>query len=236
MMEVRSYIPDVEVVVDPLDVVILQDHLGLTERAKAMRDAHPRVVVVGPSDKSHPNIPVDPPLDWLSEQDIPLTRKCWLKADAMALAATALAPDADFYWFIESDVAASQDRWKALFHEFRNNPADCLATQIYYRGEDPRMEKYFKDAPPEANRHFIMALYRLSRAAVEASIAEAPGLRECFSEISVPWVMQKHGLKVKRINGASQHFHPKTFRATTQNLRIDKNLINHPCKLNTYGP
>lgn len=222
----------------PCDVVILQDHLNLTERVRSMRDAHPRVVAVGPAGKPHYNLPINPPPEWLSaDEAIDFDRRCWLKADAMGLAAVVQhAPDADFYWFIESDVAATQERWHALFSEFANHPADCLATHIHYRGDDPRMEKYFKDAPPEATRHFVMALYRLSRAAVEASIAEAETLRECFSEISVPWVMQKHGLKVKRINGDTVHFSRMSFRTTQQTTRIVPHLLNHPCKLNTYGP
>lgn len=222
----------------PSDVVILQDHLRLFERLKALRAAHPNVCFVSPAHKATQfHTPVEPPPEWMSgREDLDIDRKCWLKADAMGLAASTLVPAADYYWFIESDVAATQAVWKALFDEFRTNRADCLATRICYRDEDPRMEKYFTDAPAEANRHFVMALYRLSRAAVEASIAEAPSLRECFSEIAVPWVMQKHGMKVGRING-NKRFHSSLSFATKQNhIRVDTNLLNHPCKLNTFGP
>jgi hypothetical protein len=206
-------------------------------RVEAMKRAHPNVVAVAPTNKGIAHcLPFDTPDEWLPE-----VGKCadhereWFKCDAMGLAAVAHHQvDADYYWFIEADVAASQARWKAFFETFKDRKDDCLCTFVNLRGQDPGFSRRWNGAPEGANKHFLMALYRLSRPMVERSIQMAEEMRNVFSEIAVPWVVESGGGKVSRLTGG--HFNRMTFGVQPKYIRPDKNLISHPMKGNTFEP
>lgn len=209
--------------------------MGLSERVRALRAAHPHVRVFCPPGRpiGHAEeIPV--PEEWLPAGDaLSFGRKCWFKADAMALAA-ARTVDAEFYWFIESDVVATTDRWKALFEGHARNKADCLSLPVYWRGDDPNFQKYWPTAPVDADRHFIMAVYRLSRRAVVAGIEMAEELRECFSEAAVPLAIKRNGFRFDVIHRSN--FTTQTMGTRRQNIVIDRRFLCHPVKTNTYSP
>lgn len=212
------------------EVVILQDVAGRPTRIDTLSRCHPAVFAVTPDHRTHSfarSVPV--PESWLPDSDDSPARKGWWKADAVALAAANhLGVDADFYWFVESDVLGTPEVWKALFAAYADSDIDCLAAAIGRRGATAFRRWDHPATPPGANRHFIMALYRLSRAAVEASITMAEELRETFSEVAVPHVMQRHGLSMAEI---SRRFYTSdTFRTQPENIRIDRRYLCHPVK------
>lgn len=219
-------------------VVVVQDHAGYSERVRAIRSAGQIVYPVAPSDFKYGHTQsFTPPSEWLPQDESRLFRwKCWWKADAMALAAVQeLEIDADFYWFIESDCVASQERWRTMFAEYEDNTVDCLST---YMGSRPPSSDVWHwnhpGTPRIADRFFIMAIYRLSRRAVEESIRRAEELRECFSEIAVPFVVRQAGFTFGQIS--SKHSNFSTMKTIPSMVRMDVSRICHPVKSNTFGP
>jgi hypothetical protein len=214
--------------------VILQDVDGRPERIRALRSVHPYVRVFCPPDKEIAGaVKIDVPAEWLPVKH---DRPHWWKADALALAA-ARTVDADSYWFIESDVAATPEVWSDLFATHEDNPVDCLAAAIGRRGPGSGFRHWeHPGTPRNADRHFIMAVYRLSRRAVAASIAMAEDLRETFSEVAVPYVMKRSGLSMADMNGRGLFWSPTTFRTKPQEVRIDPRFLNHPVKHDSFSP
>ncbi|WP_423172731.1 hypothetical protein, partial [Stenotrophomonas sp. CASM114] len=136
----------------------------------------------------------------------------WFKCDAVALAAVQeIGIDADHYLFIESDVLATQDRWKALFRDLEKSPYDCVTLTVGFRTANSTFRWWdHHGTPAQADRHHILAVYRLSKRAVEASIEMAVELRNCFCEVAVPYVMQQAGLSCGLINGREHHSTART--------------------------
>lgn len=221
------------------DVVILQDHAGYRQRVRALQAVHPRVYPVTPADKPNPwSTSFTPPEEWLpQDQSMPYWRRCWWKADAMGLAAVKhLDLNADFFWFIESDVVAAPDRWKALFDDFRNDPSDLVAPSIRTRAERPNTRVWQLDSTPEWARHYIlMAVFRLSRRALLECTRCAVEMRDCFSEVAIPSVVHRAGLSMTGINVRRTHCNTQTFAAHEEKVVRDPRLINHPVKANTAG-
>lgn len=211
-----------------------------------MRDAHPWVVPISPSNKPHFHTKtVNPPESWMPpsgwaprETSLTEDQRNWFKADAIGLAAIVEHEiDADFYWFIESDVVASQFRWRALFSDHETSMADCISPRLRFRGDDPGCLYWKLNGTPEwTDAWFIMACFRLSRRAVEECIRRAEEMRECFSEVSIASVLRRAGMSFMEINANTTHFNSLTFAAGEKfrNIHSDPNLINHPVKLDTY--
>lgn len=219
-------------------IVIFQDLVGRSERLRSLCHAHPQVVPVTPETHTHPGAETIPLRhDWLPREG-ELLRKCWWKADAMALAAAEhLQIEADFYWFVESDVAASPERWRAVFADHEDNRADCVHLTMGRRDGRSTFRHWNHPAtPPTADRFFIMAVYRLSRMALEMSIARAAELRECFSEVAVPLVIRDAHMSFSPLNRTQRHFTDRTVRSRPEDIHIDKKLLCHPLKSNTLGP
>ena len=213
------------------DVVIIQDPNGLSMRVLAMQHAHPRVVAVAPSSRTIAHCLVsDAPEEWLPDRpDVPPHKREWFKGDAMALAAVVNHHiSADFFWFIESDVVATQERWKAFFRQFERRPDDCLCLMKIRSGK-------WIDEVAEADCSFLMAAYRLSRKMVDLSIEAAPAMRNVFCEVAVPLVAKKNGIPIGTM-GLGGHFTRNTIGPRPRDIRVDPKLINHPVKSNTYGP
>lgn len=219
------------------EVVVLQDHLGLSERVRALQAVHPHVRVFSPPGRAIGHAEeIAVPDTWLPVGDaLSYDRKCWFKADALALAA-ARTIDADFYWFIEADVVATAARWQALFSDHAGNRADCVSLAVSWRGDDPNADRYWPTAPPDADQHFIMAVYRLSRRAVDAAILMAEDLRECFSEIAVPLVIKRSGFSFDLINRRQTHCTSQSVGTRRGHIAIDRRYLCHPQKTNTFAP
>lgn len=219
--------------------VILQDYSDYPLRALALADVGCNLFVVTP--ETHPNDRceiVSIPKDWIQDDwRIPLDRRCWFKADAMAFAAVKhLNIDADFYWFIESDVAAEQETWRALFKMHEDNPCDAILISIPEITTDFIDGKWIhSNIPSDFSFFSLLSIFRLSKKALDACIQEAPNMRECFGELSLPYVIRKNSLSVGLIDPQNTLMNSKTMCECPSKLVIDKSKINHPIKSNTYG-
>lgn len=203
-------------------------------RLAQMQRSHPNVIPVAPRRNAIPYCQAFDPVEaWMPDrEDVPAQRREWFKCDATAISAVhQLGIDADFYWFIESDVAATQERWQAFFAEFENRTDDCLCLERYPRGVNP----HWQEVSHEADFAFIMAVYRLSRRMVQESITQAESLRNVFCEMAVPIVAARAGFSVGTLHQGG-HYTRSTIAALPRSIRIDRNLINHPVKTNTLGP
>jgi hypothetical protein len=219
-------------------VVIVQDVGGYPQRIQALRDAHPHVIAVTPPGvKPHPHAPgFAVPDDWVSaDTSIPYARRCWLRASFVGLAAIGNV-EADHYWFIESDMVASQARWRALFDDHRDNPVDCLSNNVRERTKTPDNPWWNHPGTPAwASCYFISACYRLSARAVAEAIRCAVETCECFGELALPSVLRRAGMSMQPVNGRGQtHWNQQTFRTRPEQILLNPRLINHPVKSNTY--
>lgn len=218
--------------------MILQDHLGYDLRAKALKAVHPEVHVVTPHDKPHRHATsFRPPEDWLpSDPAMPYRMKCWRKADNMGFAAVQqLGVKADFYWFIESDVVATQTRWKAMFADFENDPSDLVAPMIRTRVQRPNSTMW-DHAPDWCQRYMLMAVFRVSRRALNECIRCAVEMRDCFSEASIPSIIHRAGLTMTGLNSRQAHSNAQTFGVREQDLVKNPALLIHPAKYNSLTP
>ncbi len=219
-------------------VVILTDHLGYKLRCDALKAAHPEVYVVTPDDKPHRHaVSFKPREDWLpTDPTMPYRMKCWWSADKTGFsAARHLGVRADFVWFIESDVVATQDRWKAMFADFENDPSDLVAPMI--RRRNPKSDNYLRSLAPEwATHHCLMAVFRLSRRALNECVRCAGEMRDCFSEVSIPSVVHRAGMTMTGLNVRQTHTNAQTFGVREEDLIKNPNLLVHPDKRNSFGP
>ena len=219
--------------------VIVLDHAGYSLRALALKDAHDNVFVTTP--ETHPNayaeiIPI--PHDWIqADENKSLNRRCWFKADAMAFAAVKhLSIDADFYWFIESDVAAEQVVWKRLFEKHKDNDTDHLSIFSSTIETNPDFEGWtHPGTPDDVDLFSLMSIFRLSKRALNACIDSAIELRECFGESAIPYVIKMNGFSHDLIDPDGLLMDSNTMCAYPSLVRLHLNKINHPIKSNTYG-
>ena len=213
--------------------VIVTDHIPLPGRVATLRQAHPHVHCVTPWDKPNAHsVPITPPPQWLPEAAMTYTRKCWYKADVMNLAAVCtLRLNADFYWFIESDVWATAERWQALFADWENDPTDCVSHSLKTRDNMPTNHWWnHKHTPEWVDAHFILACYRLSRRAVEECIAAAGEMRNVFSEVTIASLCRRAGLTMASVNTRQHHWNVQTFKTHEERVKFNPALVNHPVK------
>lgn len=222
------------------DVVIIQDHAGYSERVRALQSVHPRVFPVTPWDKPNRHCTsFRPPENWLpADSSAGYPRRCWWKADAMGLAAVqALQIDADFYWFVESDAIASQDRWRAIFGDWRDDGADLVAPLLRSRLERPRAAVWSLPSTPDWTTHYIlMAVFRLSRRALVECTRCAVEMREVFSEVAIPSVVHRAGFVLAGLNQRETHCNGQTFGSCPTCIQVNPKLLNHPVKRDSFAP
>ena len=220
-------------------LVICMDVNGYTERLRALRDAHTHVVGVTPHDRPCKDFtPIQVPDEWLpSDLETPYSRKCWHATGTLGLEAILqLGLVADHYWFVESDCVASQKRWKEMFADNANNPADGLFVCTRTKQETAWNPWWSEAGVPEwASLTHINAIYRISAKAVEAWLSLAEDARECFGEMVVGSVVAKIGGSIGRINHTTTHLNSQTIKADPNRVIFNRNLVNHPVKSNTYS-
>lgn len=217
-------------------IVIVQDHMNYRNRVVALKTAHPAVFAVTPWDKPNKHsLSIRCPDEWLpTEPVMPYRKRCWWKADAMGLAAVrAIGERADFYWFIESDVVASQERWRELFRDFENDPSDLVAPMIRTREMKPGAALW--EYSPDWMTHFmIMACFRLSHAAVQECIKNAEACRNAFSEATIPSVVHRAGLTLTGMNVRQVHYTTQSMGVNQRAIAPGRDLLSHPVKSNTF--
>jgi hypothetical protein len=154
----------------------------------------------------------------------------------MGLAAVRkLGVRADFYWFIESDVVASQTRWKAMFRDFQNDPSDLVAPMIRTRALRPG-SRMWQHAPDWATHYILMAVYRLSHAALVECVRCATEMREHFSEVTIPSVIHRAGMSMTGLNVRQTHSNTHTLAAHVERVTVNPELICHPVKRDSFAP
>ena len=207
-------------------------------RVQTLQAAGARVISLIPSSlPADPEaISVDIPAAWLPEDpDMTIHQKTWHKADALPLAAIAAADlRADFYWIIESDCAAPTERWAALFSDWEQDPADG----VFFRPQSRLMtawNPWWESTPAWAGWTHLNAIYRLSAAAVQASIAAAEEMRNVFCEMTCASVLQRAGLTIGSLNARQTHANCQTMKAKPEAVILNRRLINHPVKEDSFG-
>lgn len=218
--------------------VIVQDPAGYRNRVRALEDAHQNVIAVSSVTHPQPHArPISIPLDWLpSGQDQTYDWKCWYKSEMMGVTAIMQhGITADCYWIIESDVVASQARWKALFADWEDVAADCVGQPVRLRVNTPEI-KWWSDPnmPDWCDSHLLMSCYRLSRAAVLELARCAVEMREVISEITVASVLRRAGMSFENINQKHTHWNSQTMKTHEWKTIINPKLVNHPVKCDTY--
>lgn len=220
--------------------IILQDADGYPERLRALQDAHQHVYAVCPSDKQHSHAtPIVVPPSWLpADPAIPIARRCWHRAHTLGLAAVRqLNIVADYYWFIESDCVATQDRWRALFASHEENPADFVGNPFRSRADTPTNPWWAHPGTPEWATHFVIpACARYSRRAVEELTRTAAETRECFCEHAIASTIVRAGLTHASANNPTTHWNQQTYRTNPEAVIRNPRFLNHPVKTNTYEP
>jgi len=220
--------------------IILQDAAGYPERLRALRDAHPNVYAVCPPDKQHAHAtPIDVPLSWLpADLSIPLPRRGWHRAHTLGLAAVRqLNIEADYYWFIESDCVASQERWKALFSAHETSTADFIGNPFRAKEGTADNPWWAHPGTPEWATHFVIpACARYSRRAVDELTRTAFETRECFCEHAIASTIVRAGFSHASANTPATHWNQQTYRTNPDAVILNPRFLNHPVKSDTYSP
>jgi hypothetical protein len=222
--------------------VILLDVGGYTARLKALQDAHAHVIGITPDDKPCAGFtPIRVPDNWMkSDMSIPYPERCLHASGKLAIAAIhQLGIEADYYWVIESDCVASQSRWKALFASHAQNQTDGVFNCYRTRKETARNPRWtHQGTMPWADITHLNAIYRISRRGFEWILESAEETRECYGELVVGSVIKRAGGTLGRINldQRNPHHTGQTMKAFEERIIVDRNLINHPVKANTYQP
>ena len=217
---------------------ILLDVGGYTERLRALRDAG--INVIGVTPHNHPCDgfePIQVPAEWLpSSETMTADEKGWHACGTLGLAAIQqLGLKADAFVLGESDCAAVTTRWAAFMADHEDNPDDASFICPRTRAETLWTPRW-KTAPAWATITHLNALYRLSRAGADACIAGAEEMRECFGEMSWGSLVARAGGKIGKLNRTKTHMNNQTMKADPARVLIDKRLINHPIKSNSYAP
>lgn len=217
-------------------VLILRDVNGIPDRAETLRRTFPGTVdVVCPGDLEIPGaVPVDIQEGWLPNLDAPRRWREWFAADALGFAAVqALAIDSDFVWFVESDVWAPDDIWRAVFAATATSKADAIIAKIIARDHSfAGLAGCFrwKGNPPWVTHSHFLALYRLSRRAIAWCIEEIEPLRDCFCECRVASVIHRRGGSVRDLREFVAYSAPRSFGCSVAGQRFDPRAMNHPVK------
>lgn len=226
-------------------IIIIVDVAGYTKRKKQLELTGYEVIGITPADIASPGfIPITAPEGWLPVNDpIPEHRndwtiqqkKSWWKSNIHAIAAIQqLDLQADAYWIIESDCAASLSVWREMFKDHEDNPDDICTTCVRTRFEEPGRERW-RFTPSWANFVNLGAMYRMSRFAVDAIIAASVEMREVPSENTYVSVVHRAGGKLGKLNRSQTYMNNQTMKSKGHKVIVNRSLINHPCKADTLG-
>lgn len=225
--------------------IIVVDVGGYINRLHQIEKTGYEVIGITPADLATSGYtPVAIPEDWMPTKDpIPehrlgwteLQRKSWWKSNLSAIAAIdQLKIQSDAYWIIESDCVATVERWKAIFDDHEDNTADICTTCLRTRNEEPGRARWA--VTPEWGKYTNLgAIYRMSRFAVESIINASVEMREVPSENTYVNVVHRAGGTLGTLNRSQTHMNNQTMKADPEKVILNKKLINHPVKSNTYG-
>ena len=214
--------------------IIVCDPAGIKSRAEMLVGLGD-VYCVTTTDRPHAHThAVTIPNDWLPNDSRTLRERCWHKADTLALAAIQqLQIVADFYWVIESDVAAPRSRWEALMESTAADETDGIFAKMTTRdGKFAHFVKRFNHTtcPKWVTHSHLNPLYRLSRFAVEECARSAVEMRDCFCEQTVASVIVRAGGTVRNLHEFGEHFTNTSLMGKVGFWTMQPGLLNHPVK------
>lgn len=170
---------------------------------------------------------IDIPETWLPSIDKPTAWKHWFRNHLhYIIAARDLCPDADFYWCVEADVAASRATWIRLLETTADMPEDGLWTRLYHRDESPANGWFTAEGCPGwANWYCLGALFRVSARALHWWEQKAEETREIFTELCAPSLIHRAGGSIAKIN---RPHHPSFYHVGTMRFNPKRSAIRIP--------
>ena len=219
--------------------VLISDPHGFPLRGVAPATAAPTVMIC-PSDKPQPHArSVTFPDDWLPDFDPSMSygKKCWWVADRIfAAAVIQLRLDADFFWCIESDVAATPGTWQRLILASQHRRLDGIHVHLSARSSPtPVSAPFFSHptTPSWATHHCFGPVHRFSRRAIHWLAATAVQHRNVYCEIHAPSIIRAHGGSMGDLRHLGWFYNSQCLCADPSLHSINTALLNHPCKSNT---
>jgi len=220
--------------------LIFRDCDGIPGRVDTIREAFPgEVHHVAPHHLGIPGaVPVEIPdawLPWGSEwRDVSRKRKEWFAADALGLAAIRqLGIEADFVWFVESDIWGPVEKWREVFASTAASDADGIFAKLMARNHPFAgfMDHWKLPTSGGATHAHLMTLYRLSSRAIGWATDSADELSEVYAEVKTASMIVRHGGTVHDLREFLAYSAPRAFTGHPENQRFAPGVLNHPVKV-----
>jgi hypothetical protein len=219
--------------------LIFRDCDGIPGRVDTIRGAFSgEVYHVAPHHLGIPGaVPVEIPDAWLpwgaEWRGVSRARKEWFAADALGLAAVRqLEIDADFIWFVESDICGPVEKWRELFTATDGIEVDGIFAKLMPRAHPFAvfMDHWKLPTSGGATHAHLMTLYRLSRRAIGWALDAAEGLSEVYAEVKTASMIVRHGGTVADLREFVEYSAPRAFTGHPENQLFHAGVLNHPVK------
>lgn len=220
-------------------MILVSDAYGRSLRGVAPATAA-ETVMISPDDRPMPHTRcVTLPEDWRPNFGGGMAagkRQWWVCDRIFAAAVQQLNLDADFFWCVESDVAAEPDVWKRLMAAGEKRALDGVFVHLSTRADNPGNPWLAHEtSPPWTTHHCLGAVYRFSRRALDWMAQSAPDNRNVFCEVNAPSLIRREGGSIGDLHQLGWFYNRQTMRPPPRCM-INSMLLNHPLKTNTVGP
>ena len=219
-------------------MILISDPHGLPLRGLAPATAA-ETVTICPHDKPQPHArSVTFPDAWLPDFDpsMPYGRKCWWVCDRIfAAAVSQLSLDADFFWCVESDVAAKPLTWQRLIAAGTTRALDGIHVHLTQREADHFWFTH-PTTPAWATHTCLGAVHRFSRRALQWIAAGAEANRNVFCEIHAPSTIHRNGGSTGDLHQLGRFYNNQCMQGSEPMLAINTSLLCHPLKNNSIEP
>lgn len=179
--------------------------------------------------------PIAIPSKFLPSGDRPHREKCWWRNELIyVMAVKELRLDADFFWCVESDVAAAPPVWGRLAEASRKRFLDGTYINLGRRDRRNGWAEWFAHpmTPTWATRCHLGAMFRLSRRAVEWLYESAEETREIFCEVANASTVHTCGGSTGDMNQLGPFYNRQTMRPSPNKCFVNLDRFNHPLKTN----
>lgn len=225
-------------------IILIADHRGYPSRLIAPATAA-ETLCICPHDKPQAHASsVRMPDEWLpastgSATDMGYGKKCWWRCEMLFVAAVQqLGLDADFYWCVESDVAALPVTWQRLMLASEKRFLDGVYVNLGPREGDKAWAGWWLDpgTPQWASHRHLGAMFRLSRRAMGWLADAGEECREAFCEISNASVVHRAGGSTGDLRQLGWFYSTACLRPAPHRPFIHPDLFCHPMKFDSVGP
>lgn len=215
--------------------LIFRDCDGIPGRIDTIREAFTgEVYHVTPADMIQSGaVQVEIPDDWLPDSGESRARREWFAADALGMAAVRqLGIDADFVWFVESDICGPVEKWREVFTATDGIEVDGIFAKLMPRAHPFAvfMDHWKLPTSGGATHAHLMTLYRLSRRAIGWALDAAEGLSEVYAEVKTASMIVRHGGTVADLREFVEYSAPRAFTGHPENQLFHAGVLNHPVK------